>query len=79
MKLPGRKDIPDGDKPSWLTHSYTTEARRYYFKERKQALELLINACQATQDPAVVRFYEKYKAADHVVALLTEHEKRRDE
>ncbi len=73
------KDCPEGDKASWLRDLYTTEARAFYVKQHQQALDSLVMAAQASQDPNVARRYEQLRALDEILALLTYNEQDRDD
>ena len=76
---PRSKDCPNGDKATWLRNEYTIEARAYYEKERVLAMEALVMAAQASQDPHVVRHYEQLRAMEEILVLLTHNEQDRDD
>lgn len=73
------KDAQTGDKASWLHSSYTLEARAFYMKEHVLAQGALNNAAQLSEDPNVVRYFERLMAIEEILALLTYNEQERDD
>lgn len=73
------KDTPSGDKAPWLHDAYTTDARAFYLKEHVLAQGALNNVAQRSEDPDVVRHFERLMAIEEILALLTHNEQNRDE
>ncbi|MEE9393412.1 MAG: hypothetical protein V3W41_12995 [Planctomycetota bacterium] len=68
-----------GYKTSWLCDEYTISARVFYVKQHQEAQAALNSACAATQDPNVIRHYERMVAIEETIALLTYNEQERDD
>lgn len=68
-----------GEKSTWLHDTYTTDARVFYVKQHQEAQAALNNACAASHDPSIARLYERMKAIEEIVALLTYNEQNRDD
>ncbi len=76
-KIRGKDSI--GDKTTWLHTQYTHDARAFYLKEHVLAQGALNNAAQLSEDPNVVRHFERLMAIEEILALLTHNEQNRDD
>lgn len=68
-----------GEKSTWLHDAYTHDARAFYMTEHSLAQGALNNAAQQSEDPNVVRHFERLMAIEEILALLTYNEQNRDD
>ncbi len=68
-----------GDKSEWLHLEYTIDARKFYEKQRGDALAALLGAAQASKDPHVVRCYGALAGLEEILSLLTYNEQGRND
>lgn len=68
-----------GEKSTWLHTQYTHDARAFYLKEHARAQAVLNRACAASQSAEIARHYERLKAVEEILALLTYNEQNRDD